>query len=205
VIGGRDSEEDNNDREKEAFEEEYFIRLPTTKAEKRRKKSKSSRFVDELQDLDDFGDVEKVIKSARRQQGSQGGPESAISQALRKIRNVERDVQGEQDYEEMADSVKKRRRKGKSGNYQQDPNAFRKVVQVEGGAGKREITYEMEKNKGRIASRKSLIARVKNRKKYEKAEKARSGMVRKVRKEDNRYGGEATGINVNVVRTTQLK
>ncbi len=55
------------------------------------------------------------------------------------------------------------------------------------------------------SSRGADISRVRSKNKFKKALKKRSTMVQSARKEAGRYDGEATGINVNVVRSSKLK
>lgn len=94
-------------------------------------------------------------------------------------------------------NVSKKSSNSKSnGNQQQQP----------GGQAKRVIDRSIEKNRGLTPYRKkdNRNARVKHRKKYEKALKRRRGQVRDVMANDRPYEGEATGINPHVVRAVQL-
>lgn len=72
---------------------------------------------------------------------------------------------------------------------------------------RRNITYEMAKNKGLTAQKKKELRnpRVKHRLKYDKAKKRRKGQVREPRKELNKYAGEATGIKSGLVRSIKFK
>jgi len=67
-------------------------------------------------------------------------------------------------------------------------------------AEKRAITYKIAKNKGLMPKRSKLQRnpRVKNRMKFEKAQKRRKGAVREIRSQSQKYGGEASGVNVRV-------
>lgn len=72
---------------------------------------------------------------------------------------------------------------------------------------KRNITYEMAKNKGLTPKRNKLNSnpRLKHRKKFEKAVKRRKGAVREIRTETTRYGGEHSGINARVRKGTKIQ
>lgn len=72
---------------------------------------------------------------------------------------------------------------------------------------KREITYQIAKNKGLTPHRKKeqRNPRVKHRMKYKKAKVRRKGAVREVRTELSRYGGEASGIKANVKKSIKIK
>ncbi|KAJ0176551.1 hypothetical protein K1T71_007730 [Dendrolimus kikuchii] len=72
---------------------------------------------------------------------------------------------------------------------------------------KREITYQIAKNKGLTPHRKKeqRNPRVKHKLKYRKAKIRRKGAVREVRTEISRYAGEASGIKANVKKSIKIK
>jgi U3 small nucleolar RNA-associated protein 3 len=72
---------------------------------------------------------------------------------------------------------------------------------------KRRITYEIEKNKGLTAKRKKEYRnpRVRNRNKYARALIKRTSHVPTARTEEERYGGEPTGIRAGIKRGIKLK
>lgn len=72
---------------------------------------------------------------------------------------------------------------------------------------RREITYQMKKNKGLTPFRKKELRnpRVKHRNKYRKALIRRKGAVRTVRKETKRYDGEKFGIKASVKKGIKIK
>ncbi len=72
---------------------------------------------------------------------------------------------------------------------------------------KRAINYEMEKNKGLTPKRDKMYRnpRVRNRFKARKANIKLKSIVPKVRSQDSRYVGEATGIRTNIVRAKKIK
>ncbi|KEF51696.1 uncharacterized protein A1O9_12331 [Exophiala aquamarina CBS 119918] len=74
--------------------------------------------------------------------------------------------------------------------------------------GKRKITYAIEKNKGLAPKRKKDVRnpRVKKRKKYDEKMKKLSSIRQVYKGGEGRggYGGEATGIKTNLVKSTKL-
>lgn len=72
---------------------------------------------------------------------------------------------------------------------------------------RRQITYQMSKNKGLTPHRKKELRnpRVKHRNKFRKAIIRRKGAVRTVRKEDKRYGGEVSGIKASTKKGIKIK
>lgn len=72
---------------------------------------------------------------------------------------------------------------------------------------RRQITYQISKNKGLTPYRKKELRnpRVKHRNKFRKALIRRKGAVRTIRKEDKRYGGEISGIKASTKKGIKIK
>ncbi|RVE50865.1 hypothetical protein evm_004432 [Chilo suppressalis] len=72
---------------------------------------------------------------------------------------------------------------------------------------KRQITYQIAKNKGLTPHRKKeqRNPRVKHKLKYRKAKIRRKGAIREPRNEITRYSGEASGIKANVKKSIKIK
>lgn len=101
-------------------------------------------------------------------------------------------------YKEMEEKQKLKRKKEENSTEEQaleDQNA------------KRAITYQIAKNRGLTPRRKKIDRnpRVKHREKFRKAKIRRRGQVREVRREEQRYTGELSGIRAGVKKSIKLK
>lgn len=90
---------------------------------------------------------------------------------------------------------------------QNKPTSSNNTVISEDVGDKREITYQIAKNKGLTPHRKKeqRNPRVKHKLKYRKAKIRRKGAVREPRTEVTRYGGEPSGIKANVKKSIKIK
>ncbi|XP_054846094.1 something about silencing protein 10 [Eublepharis macularius] len=81
------------------------------------------------------------------------------------------------------------------------------LVEEEVSDQKRGATYQIVKNKGLTPKRKKIDSnpRVKHREKFRRAKIRRKGQVREVRREQQRYGGELSGIRAGVKKSIKLK
>ncbi|XP_032623985.1 something about silencing protein 10 [Chelonoidis abingdonii] len=105
-------------------------------------------------------------------------------------------------YREMEEKMKLKRKR------REDQNAVEEgMVLEEDPNKKRGITYQIAKNKGLTPKRKKIDRnpRVKHREKFRRAKIRRKGQVREVRKEEQRYGGELSGIRAGVKKSIKLK
>ncbi|XP_072101253.1 something about silencing protein 10 isoform X4 [Mobula birostris] len=80
------------------------------------------------------------------------------------------------------------------------------VREMLGADEKRKITYQIAKNKGLTPKRKKIDRnpRVKHREKFRRAKIRRKGQVREVRREEQRYSGELSGIRAGVKKSIKL-
>lgn len=86
-------------------------------------------------------------------------------------------------------------------------NGEEEIEEGEEAVQKRAINYEIEKNKGLTPKRPKSYRnpRVRNRLKARKAHIKHKSIVPKVRSQEKRYTGEATGIRMGVVRGVKIK
>lgn len=101
-------------------------------------------------------------------------------------------------YKEMEDRQTLKRKKEENSTEEQA---------LEDHSAKRAITYQIAKNRGLTPRRKKIDRnpRVKHREKFRRAKIRRRGQVREVRREEQRYSGELSGIRAGVKKSIKLK
>ncbi|CAD7670283.1 unnamed protein product [Nyctereutes procyonoides] len=101
-------------------------------------------------------------------------------------------------YKEVEDKQKLKRKK--------EENSIEEQA-LEDQNAKRAITYQIAKNRGLTPRRKKIDRnpRVKHREKFRRAKIRRRGQVREVRREEQRYSGELSGIRAGVKKSIKLK
>lgn len=149
-----------------------------------------------LQDIRDGHEIkftdqlsEKMVKKSKKLQllsemdVDNEGEEQSASEDEKEIPNMETDSENEKDEEEEDDE------------------------EETADDGRRQITYQMSKNKGLTPHRKKELRnpRVKHRNKFRKAVIRRKGAVRTVRKELKRYGGEVSGIKATTKKGIKIQ
>ena len=217
----------------EAFEEEHFTRLPTTRKDRALKRRRLEMSLeDELDALRDFADLTDYTAAAQRKAAADAGAAASgpaasgkagkqAAKGAAKGHTSEDDDGGDDDDDDDDDGAAAYYDSIKSGKAQQ--KEAREVKARERAAaeadddgddgddapdGKRGATNAMLKNKGLTVRRKKeqRNPRVRRRMQYERAQqKLVSAGVRKATPAATSYGGEATGIKRNVARSVPLK
>lgn len=135
------------------------------------------------------------------------------SSKLKFLSAMERNEQGEEasegssDDEDVLPSVGKEKAATASDSDEGEEAMEEDVEEMGEDDERRQITYQMSKNKGLTPHRKKELRnpRVKHRNKFRKAIIRRKGAVRTVRKEDKRYGGEVSGIKASTKKGIKIK
>ncbi|KAF7252582.1 Something about silencing protein 10 [Varanus komodoensis] len=106
-------------------------------------------------------------------------------------------------YKEMEEKIKLEKKKKRE--KMEDVETLIPEEEIPGQ--KRGATYQIVKNKGLTPKRKKIDRnpRVKHREKFRRAKIRRKGQVREVRTEEQRYGGELSGIRAGVKKSIKLK
>ncbi|XP_020623667.1 something about silencing protein 10-like [Orbicella faveolata] len=166
----------------------------------------SSLLGDDESDAEDSED--KTSDGGTRKTEKEGKVKKSKTDKKRK-RKVQ--VEGKADamdpleYYEAVKLQKKKKKEAKEATFS---FAEQRVAdEEETGDGKRGITYEISQNKGLTAKKKKELRnpRVKHRRKFYKAQIKRKSQVLPVVNEQNRYGGEMTGIRSNLTRSIKIK
>ncbi|XP_047991534.1 something about silencing protein 10 [Leguminivora glycinivorella] len=165
-------------------------------------------------------------KEANKKRKSENVPAEPTSKKLKLISALEKDEgedtgvsDNEDEYEDNqseVDNVAKNNDESEESGFSDNdalpqekddskPSTSQEIVPVDGD--KREITYQIAKNKGLTPHRKreQRNPRVKHKLKYRKAKIRRKGAVRTPRTEVARYAGEASGIKANVKKSIKIK
>lgn len=205
VVHGRRHAGKDDTAERERYEEENYMRFTLDKKAKR-KLEQRNKVIDELDDLNDFigelgGAKSKGNKRSHRE------VKSAVPVQVKAGRQATLDDESdiEDDYYEQIKRAKHEKKSGK----QSKPNVpvkFRSSVDMEDGQDSRPANWKILKNKGLTPNRPKDIKnpRVRQRMKFERAEK-RLGSFRSVNKGTNgKYAGEGSGIRTNLVRSTKF-
>ncbi|XP_064162070.1 something about silencing protein 10 [Anguilla rostrata] len=149
-------------------------------------------------------------EAARKPAGSKHGSATGRSTKVTEESGSKAEGESESDFDEEAAlrfyREQEARLKQKSRKHQPEEEPEQDEDELDPEA-KRGITYQMAKNKGLTPKRKKIDRnpRVKHREKFRRAKIRRKGQVREVRKEEQRYSGEWSGIRAGVIKSTKFK
>ena len=229
-VYGR-SKTSSSSKHRQEYEEDNFVRFTLTRDEQRKLKRAESRPIDELEDLNDFfketagggktkgsgksaidrllgiksakaksagGDDDVPAKRSKRHGGSQRVEEE---EAQSEMSEIEDDMDGEDDYYKSA----KQRAQAKKGGQSGGAVAYKPIRDGTAGAA-RPATYAMLKNKGLTPSRskETRNPRVRQRAKWERAQKKIKSFKPVVQQQNAPYRGESTGIRTNLARSVKF-
>lgn len=161
---------------------------------------------------DDYGEAGESKNENKGRKKSEKGKEDKLNKLQRGIegkRQMKDDVEeiDPLEYYEAVRLQKKMKKETKEAAYRFTPEQFDAEEGEESEEGKRGITYEISQNKGLTAKKKKELRnpRVKHRRKFYKAQMKRKSQVLPVVNEQNRYGGEMTGIRSHLTRSIKIK
>lgn len=164
----------------EAIKEGKEFQIDTSAAPAEKTQKKKLRFVEEIENGDNESD-------SQLESDDDGADAAAANDENLEFKQKLKLLESDSEHEHEADD---------GGDEEVDEDGER-----------REITYQIAKNKGLTPYRKKELRnpRVKHRNKFRKAIIRRKGAHRTPRNEIKRYGGEISGINVRVKKGTKLK
>lgn len=214
-IGG--IRRDNDDIEKQAYEEEYMVRLMESKADK--KKRKKQERISAMDDFDDFGDLSAMTESFMdKELGGEitGGKKSKIDELLEKAKSKRKSPVFEDDFDDdfddanefynETDKSNKKKRVDHEESYPKPEWKMGADKELLEDGDRREAGNRIVKNRGltRPRPREKRNPRVAHRIKYGKALERRKSQVQEYKGKTAGYGGEATGIKTGLIKSTRL-
>ncbi len=207
LFGDERIKGDREDKDRQQYEEEMFLRLSETKKEKGIRKAKQR--IKAFDDFDDFGDL--ALISANSQDKSLPKKSQLVEQSKTKQSNFELD---DDDFDEgmaaysmetQASQKKKQKREAEHPKPVSLLNPIDSNISEPGES--RAIGDEIMKNRGltRYRPKDKKNPRKRYRINYEKAViKRKSTGVKEFTGQSAGYGGEATGIKSTIVRSRKL-
>lgn len=228
-----DSQRSHEQRHRQKYEEENFMRLSMSKKDAQRYREK---FVDDLKDLNDFADIaehgEKSLSShiskinAGQRKRFRGmaqvsgdadnayiGNKGTTSTTTHRPRKKHQRPDSDSELSDISDDLQYAREMKAAERAKKSAKKStrkRKVTFDESLAtdprSKRAITYQIKKNKGLTPKRSKEVRnpRVKQRRKYEKAQKKLASFKAVAKKHKKDYSGEKTGIKTNISRSVKF-
>lgn len=223
---------DDDDIEREQYEEDNFLRLTETKADKKKRKKRQREDERTAHDFDnfddDFGDLTAAMERGEDEElgGTLGKKKRSKVQELLEKARMERDMgmDGMDDFMDDSNAVEnfdefdadhykslakqqKNRKKDRAEKYPKPTSYMNEVnpMAIEEGK-KRAAGGKIIHNRGLTRSRPkdTKNARTKNRKKFDKAVSKRKSQVQEYKGKTASYGGEGTGIKTNVVKSVKI-
>ncbi|XP_058973972.2 something about silencing protein 10 [Pocillopora verrucosa] len=173
---------------------------------------KSVKLSSLLDDSDDnyseAGDSKSENKKRKKSEKDNEGKSNKLAKGIKGKRKMKDDVDETDplEYYEAVKLQKKMKKEAKKAAYSFTSEQH-DAEEEENEDGKRGITYEISQNKGLTAKKKKELRnpRVKHRRKFYKAQIKRKSQVLPVVNEQNRYGGEVTGIRSHLTRSIKIK
>ncbi|XP_069775032.1 something about silencing protein 10 isoform X2 [Narcine bancroftii] len=147
--------------------------------------------------------LKKNLSQLRKQSKTEQKAKGKLTGDMLKDLKNDAGVKAGFPYHEQMKSILSQKRKGT----QEASTETAAVPQgILGADEKRKITYQIAKNKGLTPRRKKIDRnpRVKHREKFRRAKIRRKGQVREVRREEQRYCGELSGIRAGVKKSIKL-
>jgi len=199
-------QEEDDDESDESADEDEKVESDSADEQKTPENTKSKTMkkntVETAKKISSVDSTTKKSKKKTKKKQPKNGPEFESDES-----DVENAVDPLDYYNSIkADIERKKLAKKQSGMATLGEDEEEEVVGF-GEDGKRMITYEMSKNKGLVRQRRKELKnpRVKHKMKYKKAKVKHKSVVREVRNEQNRYGGEVTGIKATLSRSVRIK
>ena len=192
----------------------FYTSQIAQKANKRGAASRHAGGDDDIPHKERIRDRQDRLMREAEQRGKSGAHDlEALDTDEEDMTGVRRNHEEANDYYNSlvtSSKQKKADKKTKADAYAEAAKLGAQVYEEEqiGPDGKRKITYAIEKNKGLAPKRKKEVRnpRVKKRKKYDEKMKKLSSIRQVYKGGEGRggYGGEATGIKTNLVKSTKL-
>lgn len=208
VFGDNRIKGDAQDIEKREYEEDMFLRLMETKKERGQRKAKNK--ITAFEDFDDFGDLAMITEASKPALPTKAELLAGKGKAAKRPA-YEMDDDDFMEGFEMYDDVKKTAKAKKTKREEDHPKKESLLSEQdpnEAEAGEpRAIGDQIMKNRGltRYRPKDKKNPRVRYRQNYEKAMVTRRTQVKEYQGQVDNYGGEATGIKRNIVRSRKLK
>ncbi|PJF19702.1 Sas10 domain-containing protein [Paramicrosporidium saccamoebae] len=226
-VYGR-SKQGSSSKKRDEYEEDNFLRLTLSKKELRQIEKQQAKPVDELEDLNDFfRETEKTGKSGKSALDRLLGTKAAKSKRTggdddvpakrpkkqKKTSQVDDEIASDMseieddlgEYEDDMYKMAKARSSFKKSGPQSKPVQYRSLRDSTPGAD-RPVTYEMMKNKGLTPHRPKEVRnpRVRQRQKWESAQKKIKSFKSVASGASKQYSGETSGIRTNVSRSVKF-